>query len=526
MRVNVSEHLNTLVFESVSEEEVAGAINRLKSKRSMGSDCIPSYVIKGCGDSLVKPILHLINTSLSQGKFPQKLKVAKVCPVPKVPNTDNICDFRPISVINVFGKIFESILYARIYDHIRPWLSSSQYGFQKGRSIITNLVNFSQAVHDTLNRGCQLDVIYTDFRKAFDLVQFDVLLRKLRYCGFSPDLVRLFWSYLGGRQQYVSFQGCLSPLFGVPSGVPQGSNLGPLLFLIMVNDIPDSFINSHCYLFADDLKFHREIKSTVDCELLQEDLNRLVSWCTLNRLYLNIEKCSVMSFGLIKEKVVFDYSIQGISLERVCLVKDLGVWFDGDLRFDSHVNNKVNEAYRMLGFIKRSCYALSNKTAFLMLYNAYVRSKLEFASIIWESLQENRINQVEMVQKKFLKFLSKKIYGIDDRFTTYSVVLARHEACALSIRRSQANFLYAFKILHGFECNQSFLERFFFNVRPRGTRQTTLIYLPFARIELFKASPIYRVCSTVNRYEELDIFCTSLRQIKTFFKSKPCNNLG
>ena len=350
------------------------------------------------------------------------------------------------------------------------WLSPSQYGFQKCRSVSTNLVNFSQDVHDALNRGSQLDVVYTDFRKAFDLVQFDVLLAKLRRCGFSDELIQLFWSYLYGRRQYVHFEGDLSAQYEVPSGVPQGSNLGPLLFLIMVNDIPDILQNSHCYLFADDLKFHRTILSEQDCGLIQEDINRLVDWCERNRLPINIEKCSVMSYGLVKNKILYGYQMRGVVLARVNLVRDLGVWFDVGLQFDTHINNKVNEAYRMLGFIKRSCYHMSNRKAFLMLYNAYVRSKLEFASIVWESLHQNRVDQIEMVQKKFLKYLSKKFYGVDDRYTTYSVVLARHEACSLATRRTRANYLYVYKLLHGMEMNGQFLEKICFNVPSRRPR--------------------------------------------------------
>ena len=163
---------------------------------------------------------------------------------------------------------------------------------------------------------------------------------------------------------------------------------------------------------------------------------------------------------------------------------------------------------------------MGNKNAFIMLYDAYVRSKLEFASVVWDSPHQNKIDQLEMVQKKFLKFLSWKICGVDDRYTTYSVVLARHGACSLSARRTMSNYLYVFKLLHGFENNASFFERVRFLAPSRSTRQATMFYLPFPRIELFKSSPLYRLLSVVDAAEELDIFCTSLNKIKAYFNGQ------
>jgi len=165
---------------------------------------------------------------------------------------------------------------------------------------------------------------------------------------------------------------------------------------------------------------------------------------------------------------------------------------------------------------------MNNRMAFVVLFNAYVRSKLEFASIVWDPPHDIRIEQIEMVQKKFFKFLSWKIFGIDDRLTTNSDVLTRHGACALSTRRSMSSCLYLFKLLNGLEINEVFLDRVnsCFNLGPKRFRKTPLFYLPFARIELFKSSPLYRILSSVNNLnnsDKLDILCTSLNKIKSFF---------
>ena len=223
-----------------------------------------------------------------------------------------------------------------------------------------------------------------------------------------------------------------------------------------------------------------------------------------------------MSYSLSKSPVIYDYRIGGEALSRTSRIRDLGVWFEADMKFDFHINLKVNEAYRMMGFIKRTCQQMHNARAIRVLYSAFVRSKLEFSSVVWDPFYDNKINQIEMVQKKFLRYLSFKVYRRDDRYTTYPLLLERHDTIALSTRRSFINLSYLYKVLNNFEENSQFLGQLPFYAPVRSFRQNTLFYLPLARTELYKSSPLYRILNIANT-EDVDLFCTSLQKLRTHF---------
>lgn len=242
-----------------------------------------------------------------------------------------------------------------------PWLTftsqnvinTTQHGFIKVRSVETNLLSFYNAISKSMESGTQTDVIYTDFSKAFDSVDHSLLLAKLHMYGVSDPLLSWFKSYLSDRTQQVKINDFLSDPFHASSGVPQGGHISPLLFAIFIIDIGTCFSYCDNLLFADDLKFFASFSSLVDSSLIQKDLDKLHGWCCDNGLKLNTSKCHKMSYTRYRNKIKYDYNILDDKLVEVDTIKDLGVTFQSNLYFSSHIENSSTKALKRLGFLTR-----------------------------------------------------------------------------------------------------------------------------------------------------------------------------
>ena len=285
------------------------------------------------------------------------------------------------------------------------YISPSQHGFMEKRSAVTNLACFSQFTSEAVDNKQQVDTIYLDFRKAFDQIDHYVLLQKLSNFGFSGSLLKLLESYLLNRVQCVQYRGYKSKNIVPSSGVPQGSNLGPLLFLLFVNDITE-VVSAGNLLFADDFKIYRVIKSLDDCVALQNDLDNVYQWCLLNRLFLNTIKCLLVTYTRKLYPICFPYSINNDTLRRENSVLDLGIMFDSALTFVPHIGNTISKAYKILGFIYRNSKEFNKTQTLKTLFIALVRSRLEYGSIIWHTTYQVHVSNIESIQRMFLKYLA------------------------------------------------------------------------------------------------------------------------
>ncbi|CAH2087234.1 unnamed protein product [Euphydryas editha] len=256
-------------------DDVHRALARLPPKISVGPDGLPPFILKDCRHVLKEPLLHVFNVCLATATFPERWKLTRVVPVPKGSGGLETGDYRPVALLNSPVKVFESAIHHSLYGQVRARLCDAQHGFRPGRGTTGNLLHLMTQVVPALDAGRQVDVAFFDFRKAFDTVDNNILLAKLAGIGCTPHTL-LFASYLRDKRQYVDCAGCHSDQYWTRSGVSQGSNLGPLQFIIMINDLPEVVCESTCLLFADDLKLVREIGDISDHAKLQHDIDKVI----------------------------------------------------------------------------------------------------------------------------------------------------------------------------------------------------------------------------------------------------------
>jgi hypothetical protein len=365
------------------------------------------------------PLHYLFNLSLSLGIFPDYWKTSFIRPIPKSSSDlSNISNYRPISLLSLIPKLFESIVANKIFPVLNHVIIDDQHGFRRNKSTITNLLNFRNFISDALSCGSNVDVIYTDFAKAFDKINHQILFSKLKQIGICGSFLSWIISFIENCQQIVVYKEFLSIPIRVTSGVPQGSHLAPILFFIFINDI--LFQNCSKLMFSDDIQIFRTVNNQNEADLLQLDLNYLYEWCTYNNFTLNINKCQLMTFSRARVVSFFNYNLNGEPLLRTFgPIKDLGIYFDLKLKFDCHITNIVNRSNKILGFIYRNCADFDDSLALKSVYCSLVRSICEYGSIIWSPYQLGHKHKIEEIQYKFLRFLLHKC----------SIIREPHSSC-------------------------------------------------------------------------------------------------
>lgn len=504
----VNNSLNNLNITGITNDDIVNAIKKLKPKKSVGHDLIPIYIFKGCSDILSYPLIIIFNKIISTNTYPSAWKIAKICPIFKNGQRSNIKNYRPISILPAVSKIFESVLYSKFFNHVKTIICDNQHGFMPKRSTTTNLIDFTQEISEALDENLQTDVIYTDFAKAFDKVSHSILLSKLKTYGFSDNLIELTRSYLTNRIQYVVYNNHESQRYLVNSGVPQGANLGPLLFLLFINDLPSVLKHSHALLFADDLKIWRNINSIEDCVKLQTDIDNLFLWSQKNKLFFNISKCYYLSYSRKFLNYHFDYSMNREILEKRDEIKDLGVIFDTKLSFKYHVMKMVNDAFSALGFVIRQTQMFSSRDSVVTLYNYFVRSKLEYASLSWSPLYYHYINEIEKVQKRFIRYLYYKEKGNYPLYTHYLDLLKEYpDIMTLEKRRCLTALSFLYKALNNKTDIGKNFNKFHFFVPRQVVRFNQLFYITRSRTNILINSPYYRMFKYANAVNDhVDFF--------------------
>lgn len=510
----------------LSRSDVLRALVGLNIKKGRGPDEIPPIVLKNCAESLVTPLLYIFNLSLSLGNFPKCWKVSYITPIFKSASRSNVENYRGVAILPTIGKLFEKVVCDWLAEKLKHHICVSQHGFVRGRSVSSNLIEFTNYASGVIESGSQLDVIYTDFSKAFDRVPHTLLLRKLHMIGVHSSLLSWISSYLVGRWQYVRLCGCRSSTFEVHSGVPQGSHLGPLLFLLYVNDIPTIF-KSRSLLYADDLKLFRRIVSVADAQILQQDLLALSDWCSRNGLNLNIGKCKCLTFHRKRgQPMFFDYTIDGTILVRIEETFDLGILFDNKLSFTKHIEHSIAKAYSMLGFITRICSDFTDPLVLKCLYFAHVRTYLEYAVTVWCPYFEVYINRIESIQKRFIWLVFCK-FGWQEyiRCAPYSFKCNLLGLQSLQSRRLSICCMFVFDILSNRMDVPNLLSLLNLNVPCRVFRQQRVLRLQYHRTDYGASEPIHNLSSIFNQCNNLFDFGMSRNIFEKRIRAYIGNNM-
>ena len=482
----------------ITEKDILTALRNAKNTLTMGPDGVPSFLLKDCATVFVQPLNYLFKLIITTSTFPTIWKSAIICPILKKGDKTNIGNYRPISLLCNFSKIFETIVYKHIYSGVKMYISPLQHGFIDRRSTITNLVCFTQFTAEAIDERKQVDAVYLDFQKAFDQIDHYILLHKLKAFGFTDSLINLFKSYLLNRDQCVRYQCHTSKKIHPTSGVPQGSNLGPLLFLLFVNDITNT-VSTDSLLFADDYKIYKIITSIKDCIALQNDLNKIFQWCQRNRLFLNIQKCLVISYCRKKSPLHFQYVIDAIDLKRQDSVTDLGILFDAKLTFVPHINHIVSKAYKTYGFIYRNTKDFTKIQTRKALFFSLVRSQLEYGAIVWHPIYQVHIKHIESVQRLFLKYLlfcEDRAYP--PRGYNHAHLLNRFKINSLHTRRIIAGVRFLTNLINNKIDSMCLLAKLNFLVPRYNSRQHDLFYCLPCNSNILKKSPIYSICKVCN----------------------------
>ena len=379
---------------------IQSLLENLEVVKSPGPDKIHPLVLKHCAGELAPVLQVIFSQSLSTGNIPSDWLISNITPVYKKGDRNLPSNYRPISLTSICSKTIEHVFYRFIMNHLQnnQVLSDNQHGFRAGFSCTTQLVSLIEDISFNMDARRQVDMILLDFSKAFDTVPHHRLLLKLKYYRIDSQVINWIAKWLTSRKQRVLLDGESSDYVPVTSGVPQGTVLGPLLFLIYINDIIEN-ITSKLRLFADDCLLYRVITSEQDTVALQKDLDILAQWASKWQMKFNISKCTFMRCTRSLNPIPSKYSLQGVNLDESDQHMYLGVMLDKSLSWSSHITYVANKATRMLNFLKRhlsKCSTATKASAYLIL----VRPLMEYACAVWDPHYLSHISILEKIQRR------------------------------------------------------------------------------------------------------------------------------
>ena len=474
---------SSIFLTTVNEEEIINIFKSMKSG-SCGWDGLSPHIIKMTIQYFLHPLMHICNLSLLDGKFPNELKIAKVLPLYKGGDDSQLVNYRPVSVLPVFSKVLERLMYDRIVNFLNDHniLYKFQFGFRKDHSTSIALMILVDRITKALSEGQYVVGVFIDFSKAFDTVNHDILLQKLWHYGIRGLAYDWLSSYLNNRFQYVSFDGVESSYCRISCGVPQGSILGPLLFLIYINDMANVSDELFTLLFADDTNTFltgNDVNQMI--KIMNSELQKLVTWMQVNKLSLNVSKTHFIIFRSSKMKnPVFTerLTMNNVDLKQEIKTKFLGVIIDQKLSWGPHIDHIKSKASKGIGIICKT-KSLLNVSTLTTLYNSFVYPYLNYATEIWGDTHISYLNILQKLQKKVLRIITKSSW--------YAHTQPLFEE--LNILNLQKIHLYKVGIImfkvHRNMTPVAFSELFVHNhnIHSHGTRQLHKLHVPIARTD-------------------------------------------
>ena len=470
------------------QDKVKEKIDKLKASSAAGPDKFYPRTLKEISDFICHPLTIIFTRSLKEGIVPEDWRKANVAPIFKSGTKSTAGNYRPISLTCVLCKVMESIIRDQIVIHLTAnhLIKPSQHGFMANKSCLTNLLEYLEVLTCLVDAGHNVDVVYMDFAKAFDKVPHQRLLRKIAAHGIEGSVLQWISAWLCGRKQRVVLNGSSSEWADVKSGVPQGSVLGPTLFVIFINDIDAviDIVNGFISKFADDTKCGRVVLDDDDRQALQNDINKLLEWAETWQMEFNYGKCKVLHLG--RSNPGFSYTMGGHApagtvLEAVDSEKDIGVIIHESLKPSAQCAKSAKKANQVLGQMSR-CFHYRDKSTWIGIYKMYVRPHLEFAVQAWSPWTRADKDLLESVQKRAVRMMS----GVTE--VSYEDRLKLIGLTTLEARRLRGDMIEVWKILHGkddvnadtwFTMSKEKHSRV-----TRNTENALIIAKPLARLEI------------------------------------------
>lgn len=421
---------HNLFLNPVNTSEINKHINNLKNTSSCGRDRISVRLIKVCYEYVNRPMVHIINTIFESGIVPDHFKESIVSPVYKSGNRTEKTNYRPISVVNNFSKIFEKALKCRLQEFLNKYniISNNQFGFKTNSSTNDAIYKLTSTVNKYLHENKKCIAVFLDLAKAFDTVSHEKLLLKLENIGIRGNVLSVFASYLSGRIQYVKIRNTLSQGQTVKMGIPQGTIIAPLLFIIYMNQLCSMDISGHLISYADDTAIIVAGDSWTDARIkVARDMEEIMNWLNYNLLSLNVDKTKFMTFSIYNSHLpnIKDITLQDGSktITAVDKIKYLGITVDKNFNWMEHVLSLTNKMRKMISkfYILRDILC---RGTILQVYQALVVSSIRYGIIAWGGAYQNVIKSLSIIQKRIIKVIYKQpiMYPTADLYSENNIL--------------------------------------------------------------------------------------------------------
>jgi len=480
---------HSIFLVPTDKDEVVKIVNSQHDKKSSGFDGIDNCLLKKMIAHIADPLVYIINLSISSGIVPDNMKIAKVVPIFKKGNKDDVNNYRPISLLTTFSKIIERIIYIRTikFCQLHNIFTEFQFGFRENHSTSHALLSFVQKTTKSLDQFCHMVGVFLDFSKAFDTINHQILLKKLYHYGIRGKALEWFRSYLSNRKQFVTVNDIDSQLLNIDCGVPQGSILGPLLFIIFINDFHNCSDKLSFLMFADDSNlFFSHPDPQILVNTVNTELVKVLQWIKANKLTLNVTKSKYMIFSNSLEELPDDIFVDTTALEQVSNIKFLGVNVDNKLTWKHHISTITKTISRNIGVINKLKFCLPSSNL-LMLYSTLVLPYINYGILVWGNTHQYLLEKILLLQKKCLRI----IFNLNP--------LAHTDELFFENKILKVNEIYSFQLgQFMFKFNNKKAPQIFDNIFHRNdtvhnypTRRSNEFHLPLLRTILAQNTFVY-----------------------------------
>ena len=514
----------SIFFNPTTTDEIITIAQSFASGKAAGYDSIPMSIIKESIQIISEPLAHIMNLSIAYGIVPDQMKIARVIPLFKADDPSLFTNYRPISILTSFSKFLERIIYNRILDYLTNLhiLCDNQFGFRKNHSTMLALIDLHDKISSALDNGELAVGVFLDLSKAFDTVDHSILFDKLEHYGIRGLALKLIKSYFSNRLQFVEYNGHVSSRTNISCGVPQGSILGPLFFLLYINDINNASKILQLILFADDTNVFLSHKDAYClANILNTELYKLSNWFRVNKLSLNLKKTKFMVFKPSQKRVSYDIQllINDYKLDQVKETVFLGVILDENLNWKSEISHVANKVSKSIGIIRKSNFYLSTKSL-RTLYFSLVYPYFFYCNLVWASTYKSNLVRLEILQKRVVRTIAKThFYAHTDPIFRNLGILKFHDIHLLQL----GLFMYSYQnraLPLKFDCKFTLQKE----IHSYHTRNSHLYRLPFCRTNIKQFSVFYQGPKFYNSLSTEIVNSSSSVSFKKALKAFFCNN--